>query len=188
MILSDQTILNKMAVGELEILPVPTAEQIQPSSVDLRLGNEYLSPIQQEQALDIKNAEPKYQEIKGNAILLPPNEFILATTKEKIRLPRNLIARVEGRSSIARLGVAIHVTAGFVDAGFEGQITLEIKNQSPNSIILYEDMRICQIIFEEIDNPPIRVYGECDNKYQNQEGVTGSLIYFDSVTSKFGGE
>lgn len=188
MILSDQTILNLMSIGEIEIIPVPTAEQMQPSSVDLRLGNEYLSPIHEEKALDIKNAEPKYQQINGNAILLPPNEFILATTKERVKLPHNIVATVEGRSSVGRLGIAIHVTAGFIDAGFNGNITLEIKNLSNNGVILYEDMRICQLVFMKTDKAPIRTYGECDNKYQNQEGVTGSFIYFDSDTNKYGGE
>ena len=86
------------------------------------------------------------------------------------------------------MGIAIHVTAGFIDAGFEGQITLEIKNLSSNSIILYENMRICQIVFEELDGIPTRVYGEAGNKYPGQEGVTGSLIYFDEDTNQYGGE
>ena len=188
MILSDKTIIKYLKNGEIEITPKPTKEQIQPSSIDLRLGNEYLSPIHEQETIDIKNNEPKYQRLKGNAILLPAGEFILGTTKEKIKLPSYLIARVEGRSSIGRLGVAIHITAGFIDAGFEGQITLEIKNLSNNNIILYEDMRVCQLIFETIDRIPNRIYGEAGNKYQNQEGVTGSLIYWDNDTEMFGGE
>lgn len=180
MILSDQTILQKLQKGEIKIQPLPTPEQIQPASIDLKLGSEYLSPIHQQETIDIKNNEPKYQQINGDAILLPAGEFILATTKETITLPNNLTARVEGRSSIGRLGIAIHITAGFIDAGFTGQITLEIKNQSHNNIILYENMRICQIVFEEMDKPAKRPYGECGNKYQNQKGVTGSLIYFDN--------
>lgn len=188
MILNDKTILDKMQKHEIKITPLPTPEQIQPASVDLRLGNEYLSPIRHEETIDIKNNEPKYQHLRGNAILLPAGEFILATTKEKIHIPPNLIGRVEGRSSIGRLGVAIHVTAGFIDPNFTGNITLEIKNLSHNNIMLYEDMRICQIVFEELNEEPQRLYGEAGNKYQNQEGVTGSLIYWDTDTDKYGND
>ena len=188
MILNDKTILEKMQKHEIIIKPIPTPEQIQPASVDLRLGNEYLSPIRHEETIDIKNNEPKYQHLRGNAILLPAGEFILATTKEKIHIPPNLIGRVEGRSSIGRLGVAIHVTAGFIDPNFTGNITLEIKNLSHNNIMLYEDMRICQIVFEELNDEPNRLYGECDNKYQNQDGVTGSLIFWDTDTDKYGND
>lgn len=188
MILNDKTILDKMQKHEIIIKPIPTPEQIQPASVDLRLGNEYLSPIRHEETIDIKNNEPKYQHLRGNAILLPAGEFILATTKEKIHIPPNLIGRVEGRSSIGRLGITIHVTAGFIDPNFTGNITLEIKNLSHNNIMLYEDMRICQIVFEELNEEPQRLYGEAGNKYQNQEGVTGSLIYWDTDTDKYGND
>ncbi len=186
MILSDQTILKKLKKQEIKIKPIPKPEQIQPSSIDLRLGNEYLTPIPQQETIDIKNNEPKYQHLTGDAIMLPAGEFILATTKEWIELPADLIARVEGRSSIGRLGVAIHVTAGFIDAGFKGNITLEIKNLSYNNIILYEDMRIAQIVFEQLDGIPNRIYGEAGNKYFGQKGVTGSLIYWDEDNDKLG--
>lgn len=180
MILSDQTIIEKIQKQEITINPLPTPEQIQPTSIDLRLGHEYLSPIHQQETIDIKNNEPKYQKLNGDAILLPAGEFILATTKEWIELPSDIIARVEGRSSIGRLGIAIHVTAGFIDAGFKGNITLEIKNLSNNNVILYEDMRVCQIVFETVDKTVKNPYGCCGNKYQGQKGVTGSLIYWDS--------
>jgi len=135
--------------------------------------------IKTEETLDPKNNEPKYNIIKANAIVLPPNEFVLATTKEWVEIPPNLCARVEGRSSIGRIGITVHITAGFIDAGFKGNITLEIKNLSPNSIILYEDMRVAQLVFEELNGTPKRLYGEAGNKYQNQTGVVGSLIYWD---------
>lgn len=180
MILSDQTIFKYLEEKRIVITPLPQKEQIQPSSIDLRLGNEYLSPIHQQETIDLKNNEPKYQSLEGNAIMLPAGEFILATTKEWIEIPNDLIARVEGRSSIGRLGITVHITAGFIDAGFKGNITLEIKNLSNNNIILYEDMRICQLIFEKTDKPCKLSYGECGNKYQNQKGVVGSLIYWDT--------
>lgn len=179
MILTDQEIIKKIKNKEITITPTPTPEQIQPSSIDLRLGNEYWQMIKQEETIDPKNNEPKYNIIKANAIVIPPNEFVLGVTKEYVEIPHNLCARLEGRSSIGRLGVTVHITAGFVDAGFKGKIVLEIKNLSPNSIILYEDMRVAQLVFEELTGDCKRVYGECDNKYQGQDGVVGSLIYWD---------
>ena len=185
MILSDKTILEKIKQKEITITPNPTMEQIQPSSIDLRLGNEFLLP-HIDVPIDIKNGSPHYEKVNCNILQLPPKSFVLGTTIEKVKLPPNLIGRVEGRSSIGRLGVTIHITAGFIDAGFEGQITLEIANLSSNTVYLYENMRICQIVFEEIDSVPNRVYGEAGNKYQNQEGVTGSMIYYDDDTQKYG--
>lgn len=179
MICRDQSILNLLKTEKLKILPVPTQEQIQPASVDLRLGNEYLAPIVMEHSIDIRNTEPKYQPLNGNAITIPPNEFILATTKEWVEIPEDYSAFVVGRSSIARLGIQVEC-AGFVDAGFKGNITLELKNQSPNSVTLHEDLRICQLILFQLDGIPKRVYGEVDNKYQGQTGVTGSMIYWDT--------
>ena len=185
MILSDKTILEKIKQKEITITPNPTMEQIQPSSIDLRLGNEFLLP-HIDVPIDVKNGSPHYEKVNCNILQLPPKSFVLGTTIEKIRLPPNLIGRVEGRSSIGRLGVAIHITAGFIDPSFEGQITLEIANLSNSTIYLYENMRICQIVFEEIDSVPNRVYGEAGNKYQNQEGVTGSMIYYDDDTQRYG--
>jgi dCTP deaminase len=187
MILSDKTIQHKLQTGDIVITPSPTLDQIQPASIDLKLGNEFLLP-HIDQTIDVKNASPRYEPLKCNVLQLPPKAFVLGTTIEKVKLPSNLIGRVEGRSSIGRLGVAIHITAGFIDCGFEGQITLEIANLSHNPIMLYENMRICQIVFEEVDTTPNRTYGEAGNKYQGQTGVTGSLIYYDNDTNNFGVE
>ena len=188
MILNDKTILEKLQNKEIIINPIPRSEAIQPSSIDLRLGNEYWQMIKTEETLDPRNNEPKYNIINANAIVIPPNEFVLATTKEWVEIPTNLCARVEGRSSIGRLGLTMHITAGFIDAGFKGNITLEIKNLSPNSILLYEDMRVAQLVFEELNDYPNRAYGEAGNKYQNQKGVVGSLIYWDEDNHPTGSE
>ena len=188
MILNDKSILKKIQEKEIIIKPLPTQEAIQPSSIDLRLGNEYYQMIKQEETLDPRNNEPKYNHITANAIVIPAGEFVLAHTQEWIEIPDDLCARVEGRSSIARLGLQIHISAGFVDAGFKGNIVLEIKNLSPNSIILYEDMRVAQIVFEELNEKCNRPYGECGNKYQNQKGVVGSLIYWDTDNHPTGSE
>ena len=185
MILTDKNILQQISDNKIVIDPSPSLEQIQPSSIDLRLGNEFLLPIPH-QLVDVKNGSPHYETIECNVLQMPPNSFILGTTIERIKLPPNLIARVEGRSSLARLGIAIHITAGFIDPSFEGQITLEIANLSNNTVMLYENMRICQIVFEELKETPNRLYGDCGNKYQGQQGVTGSLIYYDEDSNKFG--
>lgn len=187
MILQDNEILKRIENNEIIISPKPKDEQIQPASIDLKLGNEYLQPVFGTE-IDIKNNSPKYEYVKTNRITIPPHNFILATTKEKVKIPKNLVARVEGRSSIGRLGITVHVTAGFIDPNFEGQITLEIANLSNTVVILYEDMRICQIVFEELLDIPNRVYGECDNKYQNQSGVTGSMMLYESENSDWGGK
>ena len=179
MILTDNQIIKRLQDKELVIKPLPTNQQIQPCSLDIRLGNEFWSQIKVEGNINPKVENPKYEIIKADAIILPPNEFILATSKEWVEIPKDLSARVEGRSSIGRLGIAIHVTAGFIDAGFKGNITLEIKNLSPNNIMLHENMRIAQLVFEELTNAPTRIYGEAGNKYQNQDGVIGSLIFYD---------
>ena len=188
MILTDNQIIKKIQDQQIIIKPTPTKEQIQPCSIDIRLGNEFWQMIKTEETLDPKNNEPKYNPIRANAIIIPSNEFTLATSKEYIEIPPDMVARVEGRSSIGRLGLTVHVTAGFIDAGFKGNITLEIKNLSPNDIILYENMRVAQLVFEELGNTPTRVYGECGNKYQNQKGVVGSLIYWDNENVPKGSE
>ena len=185
MILQDNEVIKRIQNNEIIIKPKPKDEQVQPASIDLRLGNEYLQPVFGTE-IDIKNNSPKYEYVKTNRITIPPHNFILATTKEEIKVPDDLVARVEGRSSIGRLGITIHVTAGFIDPGFEGQITLEIANLSNTVVILYEDMRICQLVFEELKGIPTRIYGECDNKYQNQNGVTGSMMLYESENSEWG--
>ena len=173
-------ILNNKQIKEkntIKITPTPTPKQIQPCSIDLRLDDEFLQPIP-ETRIDPKRDPPDYEIITSDKIILPPHTFILGSTIEKIELPADIVARVEGRSSIGRLGLTVHVTAGFVDPGFKGNITLEIANLSNNTITLYKNMRICQIVFEQIAEGGL-VYGECGNKYQNQQGVTGSMIYYD---------
>lgn len=184
MILTDTKIKEKIQNGEIIIKPEPTTEQIQPSSIDLKIGGEYWQMLRQEHVIDPQNNQPQYNIIKANAIVIPPNEFVLAITREHIELPANISARVEGRSSIGRLGLTVHITAGFIDAGFKGKIVLEVKNLSPNSIMLHEGMRVAQLVFEELTGDCERIYGECGNKYQNQENIIGSLIYYDDDNIK----
>lgn len=175
MILNNKQIKNHK---KIRIEPTPTQAQIQPASIDLRLDDEYLQPIPYEK-VDPKKDSPNYEYITDEKIIILPHSFILGSTIETVEIPSDIVARVEGRSSIGRLGLAVHVTAGFIDPGFKGNITLEIANLSSNSIVLHKGMRICQIVFEEIE-PPTILYGEAGNKYQLQNGVTGSMIYYDN--------
>ncbi|MEI6623587.1 MAG: dCTP deaminase [Actinomycetes bacterium] len=180
MILSDGTIRRLLANGELIIEPIEPA-QIQPASVDVRLGNEFLvfrnhtceviDPYQKPSDLMEKVAvEP------GNAFVLHPGEFVLGTTLEVIGLPDDLVARVEGKSSLGRLGLLIHATAGFVDPLFRGQVTLELSNVATLPIKLWPGMRIGQFSFHKIDKSVERGYGhpELGSKYMNQTGPVAS--------------
>ena len=110
-----------------------------------------------------------YERDKDTPFIVHPGDFVLGVTAEKITLPDNIVARVEGRSSLGRLGIVVHSTAGFVDAGFSGTITLEISNLNTVPVALYPDMRVCQLAFETMTSPADIPYGaKSCSKYQNQ--------------------
>jgi dCTP deaminase len=170
-----------MEQGDIKITPEPKDSQIQPASIDLQLGEEFLEIDDYNLFIDphcnvlmkeIKNSYPYSLAAKG---------FALGTTIEKIELPDYIVGRVEGRSSLGRLGLMVHSTAGYIDPGFSGQITLEFVNNTDKIITLFPYMKICQIVFETISSPALRPYGHKDlnSKYHNQEGVQGSLIHLD---------
>lgn len=173
MILSNQSIKKKMQDQVLEITPI-TDTQYQPASVDLRLGNHFLSLDESSVAhLSLEKAAA-YKEVFAEKILIPPHGFILATTVEWIKLPRNVTAFVEGRSSIGRLGLFIQ-NAGWVDPGFEGNITLELYNANQVPIELIAGRRICQIVLAELDQEGPAYSG----KYVGQNRAFQSKIYLD---------
>lgn len=184
MILSDNDIRTKLYCGDIKIIPF-NFDQIQPSSVDLTLGDEFiiLHPNQGDKNhdgfLDSK-LETKYTKINlcNGCFTLPPKQFVLGTTVEKVEIPDNIVGRVEGRSSIGRLGVIVHATAGYVDPGFKGNITLEFYNFNEFPVLLYKDQRVCQIVFEEMASPAKVPYGApgLKSKYQDQKGVTVSKL------------
>lgn len=157
---------------DLELL-LPKAKYYGPCSVDLTLGNEFTA-MHENQVIDTNNAsDVKYSKttLTGKECFrLKPNQFILATTIEKVYVPETMAAYVEGRSSIGRLGLQVQ-NAGFIDSGFEGEITLELFNQSPNDIIIHPGMRICQIVFMRLTGRSEKPY---DGKYSNQAGATES--------------
>ncbi len=154
---------------------------LQPASVDLRLGREFMFFPDGTQIVDLADRKVEMLRcIRGTAKTanypLEPGGFALASTMERITLGSGIVGRVEGKSSLGRLGLMVHVTAGFIDPGFSGQVTLEFFNASPNTIKLRPGLFICQMSFSECKRPAIRPYGHPDlgSRYQDQEGVTGA--------------
>lgn len=175
MILSDKTIKKLLAEKELVIEPI-TDEQIQPASVDVRLGNHFLKV--DENCIECMNLNTpiKYVEFEADEVIIPPHSFLLATTMEYIKLPNDLTAFVEGRSSIGRMGLFIQ-NAGWVDPGFEGEITLELYNANRLPIKLTTGRRICQLVLAQMDAVAENPY---TGKYQGQRKAIGSRIFKDS--------
>ena len=169
MILSHQALNRLKDLGHL-----PRYAQVGPSSVDLHLSNSF-SQLGVKQKFLFLDSESVYQHTLTDDFLLEPNKFVLASTQEKVSVPNHLAAFVAGRSSVGRLGLQIQ-NAGFVDAGFEGQITLELYNQAEKPILLKAGVRICQLVFFQLDETTEKPY--C-GKYQNQEGATISRLYKD---------
>lgn len=148
-------------------------DNVQPASYDCTLGRGFLLPEKQEICVRLSDV-PQYEPIHEYGCYLGPGEFCLATTAETITLPVGIVGYVEGRSSIGRMGLFVQ-NAGFIDPGFSGQITLELFNASPNTILLEPGLRICQIVFMRTDG----VSGGYSGKYQGQAGVVGSRINED---------
>ena len=174
MILSDKTISNYLESGELVIEPMVKG-QIQPASVDIRLGRHFLKLDENKFEAMTMTDEIHYVEFESDSIIIPSNSFLLATTMEYIKLPNYLTAFVEGRSSIGRMGLFIQ-NAGWVDAGFEGEITLELFNAYRLPIRLEAGRRICQLVFAEMDEVALNPY---QGKYLGQRRAVGSKIFLD---------
>ncbi len=178
MILSDKTIFNYLEAGDLVIDPLEP-EQVQPASVDIRLGRNFLKLDENKFEAMSMTDEIQYISFESDAIIIPSNSFLLATTMEYIRLPNDLTAFVEGRSSIGRMGLFIQ-NAGWVDPGFEGEITLELYNANRLPSKLEAGRRICQLVFARMDGAALNPYA---GKYQGQRSATGSRIYLDKEIS-----
>jgi dCTP deaminase len=117
------------------------------------------------------------QHTPEDGVIIHPGEFVLGTSLETVNVPDDMVARVEGRSSYGRLGIVVHATAGFVDPGFEGDITLEMQNLGNAPVKVYPEDRICQIVFETMTSAAAIPYGEKrDAKYMGQQGATGSKL------------
>lgn len=158
--------------------------QLGPSSFDLRLGYEFgvlntrkLEMVDTKDMSSYEDYISKEQHSSDEGVVIHPGEFILGSTMEKINVPDDMVARVEGRSSYGRLGIIVHATAGFVDPGFEGDITLEIQNLGNAPVKLYPEDRICQLVFETMTSRADKPYGDKeDTKYMGQTGATGSKL------------
>lgn len=174
MILSDQTIMRMRNEGTLVIEPLEE-EQIQPASVDVRLGDTFSVVEDSPTGVVTLEHEIKYKTIQTDTYILLPGQFILATTMEYIHLPDNLTAFVEGRSSLGRMGLFIQ-NAGWVDPGFHGEITLELFNANRCAIELKAGRRIGQLVFAQMDGAALHPY---HGKYQGQKGATGSRVFMD---------
>ena len=151
-------------------------ENLQPTSIDLTLARDFLIP-QPTQAIDLKAVSQGYIRIDDVPMfVLHEKEFALGSTVESVHLPSNLVGQVEGKSSLGRLGLLVHSTAGYIDAGFQGTITLEFFNLGTKPIILRPGLCICQVSFTELSSPARRPYGHKDlgSKYQGQSKTTPS--------------
>ena len=175
MILSDQTILRMMDDNSLVIEPLGQ-NQIQPASVDIRLGNTFSVVEDSSSGIITMDRKIQYKTIQTETYLLLPGQFVLATTMEYISLPDNLTAFVEGRRSLGRMGLFIQ-NAGWVDPGFQGEITLELFNANRCAIELTSGRRVGQLVFARMDASAIQPY---NGKYQGQRGATGSRVFLDA--------
>ena len=175
MIISDKTIMQMLTEGSLTITPMEP-EQIQPASVDIRLGNTF--SIVEDSSTGIISMDRKidYKTMETDTYILLPGQFVLATTMEYFVLPDDLTAFVEGRSSLGRMGLFIQ-NAGWVDPGFRGEITLELYNANRCAIELKAGRRVGQLVFAKMDDHALHPY--C-GKYQGQKGATGSRVHMDT--------
>jgi dCTP deaminase len=184
-ILSDASIRKELADGRIVIDPLDDRD-VQPSSVDLRVDR-YFRVFRNDTTPYIDPKQPQEDltmlvEVEDDkAFILHPGEFVLGSTLEVVTLPDDLVARLEGKSSLGRLGLLIHSTAGFVDAGWSGHLTLELSNVANLPIAIYPGMKIGQISFIRMTSPADRPYGSAEtrSKYQGQRGHTPSRYYLN---------
>jgi dCTP deaminase len=182
MILSDRTIREELEGGRIEIEPFDPAS-IQPSSVDLHVDSQFrVFANSRYPYIDVKSAMPDLTdlvEVGEEPFILHPGEFVLGSTLERVRLPDDMVARLEGKSSLGRLGLLIHSTAGYVDPGWDGYLTLELSNVANLPITIYPGMKIGQISFFRLSTAADRPYGstETRSKYQGQRGPTASRFF-----------
>ena len=180
-IVSRETLQELIAAGEVVVEPLDPAH-MQPASIDLTLGTHFLKVDENSIDRITLDSELRYLDLHTGAdeeIVIPPLSFLLAVTRERIRLPANMTAFVEGRSSIGRIGLFIQ-NAGWVDPGFDGTITLELFNANRLPIRLRAGRRICQIVFAQLDRSTTRPY---QGKYQHQSAAVGSRIHLDTTAA-----
>src|SRR5688572_20361314 len=192
MILSDVDIRKELASGRIEIDPFDES-CIQPSSVDLHVDSQFrVFANSRYPYIDVRAPMPdltELVEVQGpEPFILHPGEFVLGSTRERVRLPDDLVARLEGKSSLGRLGLLIHSTAGYVDPGWDGYLTLELSNVANLPITIYPGMKIGQISFFRLTTAADTPYGSerAGSKYQGQRGPTPSKFFEEFARSPEG--
>jgi dCTP deaminase len=182
MILSDKDLKKRVREKSLVIKPFDMA-CVQPSTYDLHLSDEFRLFNNHETAvIDLRDKKSITELIKANkkkGLVLHPGEFVLGSTVEYFEIPDDLAGKLEGKSSLGRLGLVVHATAGYIDPGFKGHITFEMSNLNKVPIILYPGMRVAQICFFVMSSKVDRPYGTAGNKYQGQKGPTESRAWKD---------
>jgi dCTP deaminase len=184
-VLSDRDIRAQIGAGRIVIDPFePSA--VQPSSIDLHLDRRFrVFANSRHPYIDVRVEQPDLTELveidEDGPFILHPGEFVLASTVERVALPEDIVARLEGKSSLGRLGLLIHSTAGYVDPGWDGNLTLELSNVANLPIALYWGMKIGQISFQRMSSPVDQPYGtgELGSKYRGQRDPTASLYHRD---------
>jgi dCTP deaminase len=181
-VLSDRTIRRLLEEGRIGIDPYDEA-LMQPSSLDVRVDR-YFRVFRNSRYpyIDVKTEQEELTELVeagDEAFILHPGEFVLGSTLERVTLPDDLVARLEGKSSLGRLGLLIHSTAGFIDPGWDGHVTLELSNVANLPITIYAGMKIGQLSFVQLTEPAERPYGSAGigSKYQGQRGPTPSRYW-----------
>jgi dCTP deaminase len=184
-VLSDRDIRASIESGEIVIKPYDPKD-LQPSSIDLHLDRRFrVFRNNRYPYIDVRHPQPDLTELvtieNDEPFILHPGEFVLGQTLEWTELPNDLVARLEGKSSLGRLGLLIHSTAGYVDPGWKGNLTLELSNVANLPIALYFGMKIGQISFFRMSSPVDRPYGspELGSKYQGQSEPTASAFHRD---------
>jgi dCTP deaminase len=184
MVLSDIDIKRYLAQGKIRITPELAPDQFGSCSVDFRLGNEFsVFEYSRHPYIDLRD-KGSVQDImrtvtvqEGEQFVLQPRDFVLAITKETLELDRDVLGRLEGRSSLGRIGIIVHGTAGLFDPGWTGKATLELSNLSRMAVALYPGMRICSFTFEQLTSPVEVSYREKrDNKYAGQTSPLASKL------------
>jgi dCTP deaminase len=190
MVLSDVDIRKYMGQGKIKVTPELTPEQYGSCSIDFRLGNEFgIFEHSRHAFIDLREGSTAIQDLMrtievpmGESFILQPGEFALAITEEKLELDDDVLGRLEGRSSLGRIGIIVHGTAGLFDPGWRGKATLELSNLGRMPVALYPGMRICSFTFEQLTTPSsVPYHKKASNKYAGQSRPLASKLVSETA-------
>lgn len=191
MIFSDRDIKRLLGEKRIVVEPAPELEtQLGSCSLDLRLSNEFsVFEYNRYPFIDVRDGAASREIMKTLTVedeqpfVLHPGSFVLAVTLEHIELPDDIVARLEGRSSLGRLGIIVHATASVIDPGWRGRVVLELANHGQMPVALYPGMRVCSVTFEPLSTPvDVPYWKKAEAKYKNQNGAQASRISDDADT------